>query len=141
MKPPDNRYTTFMTIFTSLFHSRGQAVAVADALCRCLRACLLLMPALPLCASAQTAVSRVDSIVGRFGAGVGVAWSTGDTVYSVNTDDCYPLMSVFKTRCALAALCRMQRQGTPVDTVVTVRAGQMMNSTYSPMLNCRAPHI
>lgn len=104
-------------------------------------AAIVIMAAAGLPAGAQQTekIRRIEALVAAFGSPVGVAWSAGDTTYTVGNDGCYPLMSVFKTHCAVAALRLMQRQGTPVDTAVTVRAGQMMKNTYSPMLSAY-PH-
>lgn len=89
---------------------------------------------LPCAAVAQTAVEKIKSLVEGKPAEVGVAWIAGGKAASVNNGAEYPLMSVFKTHAAVAALRRMQRAGTPTDTLIRVEAEEMAKDTYSPLL-------
>ena len=89
---------------------------------------------LPCAAVAQTAVEKIESLVGGKPAEVGVAWIAGGKAATVGNGAEYPLMSVFKTHAAVAALRRMQRAGTPTDTLIRVEAEEMAKDTYSPLL-------
>ena len=95
---------------------------------------LLLLVPLALAAAAQDAESEIARIIEGKPAEVGVAWIADGEAHTVNNADRYPLMSVFKTHCAVAALRRMERCGTPTDTLVTVKAREMLKDTYSPLL-------
>lgn len=85
-------------------------------------------------AAAQTTEEKVMSIINGKPAKVGVAWIADGKAHTVNNADSYPLMSVFKLHGAVAALRRMERSGTPTDTLIAVKAGEMLENTYSPML-------
>ena len=85
-------------------------------------------------ACAQDAERRISEMTAGKPAEVGVAWIADGKAHAVNNADGYPLMSVFKLHGAVAALRRMERRGTPADTLITVRATEMEKDTYSPML-------
>ena len=95
---------------------------------------LLLLVPLALAAAAQDAESEIARIIEGKPAEVGVAWIADGEAHTVNNAGSYPLMSVFKTHCAVAALRRMERCGTPTDTLVKVKAREMLKDTYSPLL-------
>lgn len=66
---------------------------------------------------------------------VGVAVIVGgtDTVV-VNDRSVYPMMSVFKLHQALALCDRFDRDGRSLDTLLTIRRGELDPHTWSPML-------
>lgn len=92
---------------------------------------------LPLHSAAQTLEEKIAGLADGKQATVGVAWIAGGKAASVNNVADYPLMSVFKTHAAVAALRRMQRAGTPTDTLIRVEAEEMAKDTYSPLLKLR----
>ena len=85
-------------------------------------------------ACAQPAVMEISEMLRGRHAEVGVAWIADGREYVVNGHGGYPLMSVFKLHGAIAALRQMERRGTPTDTLITVKASEMLEDTYSPML-------
>ena len=85
-------------------------------------------------ACAQTAVRKISEMLHGRHAEVGVAWIADGREHVVNGHDGYPLMSVFKLHGAIAALRQMERRGIPTDTLIAVRAEEMLENTYSPML-------
>lgn len=85
-------------------------------------------------ACAQPAVMEISEMLRGRHAEVGVAWIADGREHVVNGHGGYPLMSVFKLHGAIAALRQMERRGTPTDTLITVKASEMLEDTYSPML-------
>lgn len=98
----------------------------------------LLAAIVPALAAAQTTEDKVMGIINGKPAKVGVAWIADGKEHTVNNDDCYPLMSVFKLHGAVAVLRQMERRGTPTDTLIAVKAGEMLENTYSPMMKLYA---
>lgn len=67
-------------------------------------------------------------------ATVGVSVLTDTcTMVAVNDTLRLPLMSVFKFPVAWAVLHRMERQGTPLDTVLSLTPDDLKTGTYSPL--------
>lgn len=95
---------------------------------------LLLFVPLTVSAVAQTAESEIVRMLEGKDAEVGVAWIADGKAHTVNNSDGYPLMSVFKLHGAVAVLRQMERCGTPTDTLIAVKASEMLEDTYSPML-------
>lgn len=93
----------------------------------------LVAACLAACATAQTAQEAITRLARGRQATVGAAWISGGREHAVNNRGDYPLMSVFKTHCAIAALRRMQREGIPADTLIRVKAAEMTPGTYSPL--------
>ena len=96
-------------------------------------ATILIATLLSLAAPAQTAEEIIARMTEGKAAEVGVAWVADGKAHTVNNTGHYPLMSVFKTHCAIAALRRMQREGIPADTLIRVKAAEMTPGTYSPL--------
>lgn len=68
--------------------------------------------------------------------GIALITRSGDTL-TVNNEDRYPLMSVFKLHQALA-LCRdMERSGASPDTLLAIPRTRLNPDTWSPMLKER----
>ena len=91
-----------------------------------------------LCATAkpqcETLVRQIDSVLSRYRATVGVAvLSDRDGIVAANDSILFPLMSVFKFHIALAVLDRMDKNRTPLDSVVRIKASDMHPDTYSPL--------
>ena len=95
---------------------------------------ILIATLLSLAAPAQTAEEIIAKMTEGKAAEVGVAWVADGKAHTVNNTGHYPLMSVFKLHVAVAALRQMERNGTPTDTLINVKATEMMADTYSPML-------
>lgn len=95
---------------------------------------LLLFVPLTVSAVAQTAESEIVRMLEGKDAEVGVAWIADGKAHTVNNSDGYPLMSVFKLHGAVAVLRQMERRCTPTDTLIAVKASEMLEDTYSPML-------
>lgn len=93
----------------------------------------LIAACMQTCLMAQTAEQTITTLTAGKDATVGVAWTTGSHSHTAGTAGQYPLMSVFKTHCAIAALRRMQREGIPTDTLIKIRAAEMTPGTYSPL--------
>lgn len=68
-------------------------------------------------------------------ATMGVACSVDDQMFTYNDTVRYPLMSVFKLHVAVAALQRMEAEGTQLDEILTIDSAQMHRDTYSPLLD------
>lgn len=81
----------------------------------------------------QPAEAAIENLIKTKDAEIGVAWMTGNKLVTAGDDALYPLMSVFKLHVATSVLMKMERQGTPPDTVMNVRAEQMREGTYSPL--------
>ena len=45
----------------------------------------------------------------------------------------FPLLSVFKFHVALAVLDKMDKQSISLDSIVSIKASQMLPNTYSPL--------
>ncbi len=65
--------------------------------------------------------------------GIAVVVDGEDTV-TVNNDDKYPLMSVFKLHQAVALCHELEGQGSTIDTVLDIDRAELAPDTWSPML-------
>lgn len=84
---------------------------------------------------ATTAVrQQIETLLQDKKATVGVACSLDGHDFVLNDSVRYPLMSVFKLHVAVAALQRMEAEGTRLDELLTVDSAQMHRDTYSPLL-------
>ncbi len=78
---------------------------------------------------------QIETLLQDKTATVGVACAIGDQGFSINDEIHYPLMSVFKLHVAVAALQRMEVEGTRLDDVLQIDSTQMHRDTYSPLLD------
>lgn len=90
------------------------------------------------CETQQTEASETADAIAAFikdkRARIGVAWTEGDKLLTVNDSPDYPMMSVFKLHVAVAVLRKMAREGTSPDMVLHIGASRMQKDTYSPLL-------
>ncbi len=86
-----------------------------------------------LSVSASDLTSDIQEVIKGKKAQVGVAVLYKDDAVTVNNDDQYPLMSVFKFHIALAVLEKMEQEGIPLTAVVTLRPSDIDTKTWSPM--------
>ena len=86
-----------------------------------------------LSASASDLTSDIQEVIKGKKAQVGVAVLYKDDAVTVNNDDQYPLMSVFKFHIALAVLKKMEQEGIPLTAVVTLGPSDIDTKTWSPM--------
>jgi len=93
-----------------------------------------MMPRKTVVLKEEDAVKAVEKFIKDKRAGIGVAWTTGGKLMSVNNRRQYPMMSVFKLHVAVAVLRQMERRGTNLDTVLQIKPCQMRKDTYSPLL-------
>lgn len=96
----------------------------------------ILLAATPMHAREKS--ERIERAVRRIIRGkqatVGVAVLFGDNqAASVNNDEPYPALSVFKYPVAFAALHALQRKGSPPDSLLYVSPQQLLPDTYSPL--------
>lgn len=85
-------------------------------------------------ASADTAAQcRIDSLLRDVPARVGVYAQCGDRTIAVRADELFPMLSTFKVPVAIAAMQRMEREGTPLTQRIDITPGQLLPDTYSPM--------
>ncbi len=77
----------------------------------------------------------LESIAQSYPGEIGIALLTdsGDTL-TVNNDDKYPLMSVFKLHQAISLCHKLEQHGISIDSVVTIDSGILNPDTWSPML-------
>ncbi len=86
-----------------------------------------------LSVSASDLTSDIQEVIKGKKAQVGVAVLYKDDAVTVNNDDQYPLMSVFKFHIALAVLKKMEQEGIPLTAVITLRPSDIDTKTWSPM--------
>ena len=86
-----------------------------------------------LSVSASDITSNIQEVIKGTNAQVGVAVLYKDDAVTVNNDDQYPLMSVFKFHIALAVLKKMEQEGIPLTAVVTLGPSDIDTKTWSPM--------
>lgn len=72
-----------------------------------------------------------DSAKGK--VGIALIDAEGDTI-TVNNDDCYPMMSVFKLHESLAVAHELDKRGISLDTIMSFTRKEMNPETWSPML-------
>ena len=85
-------------------------------------------------AQQQTLESKIGDFLKGKKAMVGVAVLTDrNKILLHNNKMNYPLLSVFKFHVALTVLDKMNKQGTPLDHIVHVKASQLQPNTYSQL--------
>lgn len=72
-----------------------------------------------------------DSAKGK--VGIALIDAEGDTI-TVNNDDSYPMMSVFKLHESLAVAHELDKRGISLDTIMSFTRKEMNPDTWSPML-------
>lgn len=72
-----------------------------------------------------------DSAKGK--VGIALIEAEGDTI-TVNNDDSYPMMSVFKLHESLAVAHELDKRGISLDTIMSFTRKEMNPDTWSPML-------
>lgn len=79
--------------------------------------------------------SELSGYIADIDGTIGVAIITPDSdTILINNDKKYPLMSVFKLHQALTVADKLSRNGTPFDTMMSIRRSDMDSTTWSPML-------
>lgn len=81
----------------------------------------------------RPAQRRIDSLLRDVPARVGVYAQCGDRTIAVRADELFPMLSTFKVPVAIAAMQRMEREGTPLTQRIDITPGQLLPDTYSPM--------
>ena len=86
------------------------------------------------CAAKETLYEEIVRIIEgkRARVGVAVIIDGRDTV-TVNNEERYPMMSVFKFHQALAVADFLDRKGLPLSTKILVKKEQLKPDTYSPL--------
>ena len=78
--------------------------------------------------------NQIDSLLKDKKATVGIAvWTDKGDMLRYNDHVHFPLLSVFKFHVALAVLDKMDKQGISLDSIVSIKASQMLPNTYSPL--------
>ena len=78
--------------------------------------------------------NRIDSLLNGKKATVGIAvWTDKGDMLRYNDHVHFPLLSVFKFHVALAVLDKMDKQSISLDSIVSIKASQMLPNTYSPL--------
>ena len=78
--------------------------------------------------------NRIDSLLNGKKATVGIAvWTDKGDMLRYNDHVHFPLLSVFKFHVALAVLDKMDKQSISLDSIVSIKAFQMLPNTYSPL--------
>lgn len=66
-------------------------------------------------------------------ATVGVAFMSDNQLFTLNDEQPYPLMSVFKFHVAFVTLKKMETEHTSLDSRLHIASSQMHKNTYSPL--------
>lgn len=80
-----------------------------------------------------TAQQRIDSLLRDIPARVGVYAQNGGRTIEYRADELFPMLSTFKVPVAIAAMQRMERDGTPLSQTIDIAASELLPDTYSPM--------
>ncbi len=83
--------------------------------------------------AAYMAERRIDSLLHDVPARVGVYAQCEGMTIACRADETFPMLSTFKVPVAIAALRRMEREGTTPDQRIDITAAQLLPDTYSPM--------
>ncbi len=77
---------------------------------------------------------RIDSLLGGVPARVGLYAEADDgRTISLRADETFPMLSTFKVPVAIAALQRMEEEGTALSHRMDITRDEMLPDTYSPM--------
>lgn len=107
------------------------ALAGLVALCSCTASSKGNQPSSPT----DSLQSELSGYIADIDGTVGVALLTPDSdTILINNEKKYPLMSVFKLHQALTVADKLSRNGTPFDTIMSIRRSDMDSTTWSPML-------
>lgn len=85
--------------------------------------------------SVTEAKRQIEGLLRDKAATVGVACAIDGELFTLNDELRYPLMSVFKLHVAVAALQRMEAEGTQLNEILQIDSTQMHRNTYSPLLD------
>ena len=90
---------------------------------------------LTLCLQSANATleEKIDSIVGDKQMTVGVAAECGGKTFLRNDTVRFPLLSVFKTHVAMAAIARLRMEGATTDSMIHIDKSRLQADTYSPI--------
>lgn len=82
----------------------------------------------------QSLQDSIESIVAEYPGEIGVALIiNGSDTLTVNNENKYPMMSVFKLHQALALCHEFDRQGLSLDSMLTISQNELDPHTWSPM--------
>ena len=77
----------------------------------------------------------IEEIISDKSATVGVSIATDECeILTLNPDTHFPLMSVFKFHIALAVLDKLDKNQTPLDSLIFIEKSKLSHNTYSPMI-------
>lgn len=77
----------------------------------------------------------IENVIADKDATVGVAIETDECeLLTLNRNTRFPLMSVFKFHIALAVLDKLDKNGTPLDSLIFIEKSRLSHSTYSPIV-------
>ena len=75
--------------------------------------------------------NRIDSLLNGKPVGIAV-WTNQGDMLRYNDHVHFPCSGVFKFHVALAVLDKMDKQSISLDSIVSIKASQMLPNTYSP---------
>lgn len=77
---------------------------------------------------------QIEQVLKDKKATVGVAVLSNDTIVVLHNNQIhFPLFSVFKFHVALAVLDKMDKEHVSLDSIMEIKAAQMLPNTYSPL--------
>ena len=77
---------------------------------------------------------QIEQVLKDKKATVGVAVLANDTIIALHNNQIhFPLFSVFKLHVALAVLDKMDKEHVSLDSIMEIKAAQMLPNTYSPL--------
>lgn len=93
---------------------------------------IILLYCLPL--SGQThLIEKIENLIRNKDAKIGVAIIHKDKTITLNNEEKYPLMSVFKFHVVVAAIKKLENDNVPIDAPIYVDFSKMPKNTYSPL--------
>ena len=109
---------------------KRQAFSIKALLC----AMTMAITATTTYAGNTTLEKELETYVRKCNARIGIAviMENSDTV-CINNDYPYPMNSVMKLYQAMAVTDALQKNGTPIDTVIVINRKELHQKTYSPM--------
>lgn len=77
---------------------------------------------------------QIEQVLKDKKATVGVAVLANDTIIALHNNQIhFPLFSIFKFHVALAVLDKMDKEHVSLDSIIEIKAAQMLPNTYSPL--------